>query len=42
MESPNSDAKIKDILRDALSEDINNRELFMKGIDTSYYYEEVE
>lgn len=42
MESPNSDAKIKDILKSALSEDINNRELFMKGIDTSYYYEEVE
>ena len=42
MESPNSDVKIKDVLRGALSEDINNRELFMKGIDTSYYYEEVE
>ena len=42
MESPNSDAKIKDILKSALSKDINNRELFMKGIDTSYYYEEVE
>ena len=42
MESPNSDAKIKNVLKDALSEDINNRELFMKGIDTSYYYEEVE
>ena len=42
MESPNSDAKIKNILKNALSEDIDNRELFMKGIDTSYYYEEVE
>ena len=42
MESPNSDVKIKDVLKSALSEDINNRELFMKGIDTSYYYEEVE
>ena len=42
MESPNSDAKIKDILKRALSNDINNRELFMKGIDTSYYYEEAE
>ena len=42
MESPNSDAKIKNIFKNALSEDIDNRELFMKGIDTSYYYEEVE
>ena len=41
-ESPNSDQKIKELLRDALVKDINNRVLFMKGIDTSYYYEEIE
>ena len=41
-ESPTADKKIKDVLKNALSDDINNRELFMKGIDTSYYYEEIE
>ena len=40
--SPNSDTKIKNLLRSALTSDIDNRELFMKGIDTSYYYEEVD
>lgn len=33
---------LKKILSNALSDDINNRELFMKGIDISYYYEEIE
>lgn len=42
MQSPSSDKKIKSVLKEALTDDINNRELFMKGIDTSYYYEEVE
>ena len=41
-ESPNSDKKIKSLINNALTDDINNRELFMKGIDTSYYYEEAE
>ncbi len=40
--SPYSDQKIKVVLKDALSSDIDNRELFTKGIDTSYYYEEIE
>ena len=42
MESPNSDQKIKELLHGALSGDINSREAFMKGIDTSYYYEGIE
>ena len=42
MLSPNSDVKIKKLLKDALTDEIDNRELFLKGIDTSYYYEEVE
>ena len=42
MTSPNSDKQLKMVLRNALTNDIDNRELFMKGIDTSYYYEEVE
>lgn len=40
--SPVSDIKIKALLKAALSDEIDNRELFMKGIDTSYYYEEIE
>ena len=42
MLNPNSDVKIKELLKDALTDEIDNRELFLKGIDTSYYYEEVE
>ena len=35
------DAKpIKALLRNALSDRINDRETFMKGIDYSYYYEQ--
>jgi cell filamentation protein len=31
---------IKSLLKNALTDEINNREMFMKGIDYSYYYEE--
>ncbi|MDR1698154.1 MAG: Fic family protein [Erysipelotrichaceae bacterium] len=31
---------INKLLKDALTNDVNNRELFLKGIDYSYYYEE--
>lgn len=41
-DSPVSDIKIKTLLKAALSNEIDDRELFMKGIDTSYYYEEIE
>jgi cell filamentation protein len=37
--SPIKDVEIKVLLKQALTHDINNRELFMKGIDISYYYE---
>ncbi len=33
---------IRDLLRPALTDQINDREMFMKGIDYSYYYEEEE
>lgn len=33
-------AAIKDLLRDALTDKVDDREIFMKGIDYSYYYEE--
>ena len=31
---------IKDLLKEALTDEINSREMYMKGIDYSYYYEE--
>lgn len=37
-----SDKQLKGLLKSALTSDIYSRELFMKGIDYSYYYEEVE
>lgn len=33
---------IKNLLRDSLTDDITSREMFMKGIDYSYYYEQEE
>ena len=33
---------LKALLRPALTDQINDREMFMKGIDHSYYYEEVD
>lgn len=32
--------EIKRLLKDALTDKVNDREMFMKGIDYSYYYEE--
>ena len=37
--SPVKDIEIKHILREGLTDRINDRELYMKGIDNSYYYE---
>lgn len=37
--SPIKDLEIKVLLKDALTDDINDREVFMKGIDASYSYE---
>ncbi|MBR5271132.1 MAG: Fic family protein [Clostridia bacterium] len=37
--SPIRDIEIKHILKDALTDKINDRELYMKGIDNSYHYE---
>ncbi len=38
-ESPTDSTKIRDLLRNALTDRIDDREMFMKGIDYSYYYE---
>ena len=37
--SPIKDIEIKHLLKNALTDKINDREVFMKGIDVSYYYE---
>ncbi len=37
--SPIKDIEIKHILKNALTDKINDREIYMKGIDHSYYYE---
>ncbi len=37
--SPIKDIEIKHILREALTDEITSREMYMKGIDHSYYYE---
>ena len=37
--SPIKNLEIKELLKNALTSDINNREVYMKGIDASYYYE---
>ena len=36
-----NDEQIKLLLKSALTNEINSRELFMKGIDYSYYYEQL-
>ena len=38
--SPVNALEIKELLRTALTEKVNDREVFMKGIEQSYYYEE--
>ncbi len=41
-ESVTNVAAIKRLLQGAMTDQINDRELFMKGIDYSYYYEQEE
>ena len=38
--SPIKDIEIKHLLRAALTDKIDDREMFMKGVDHSYYYED--
>ena len=40
MQSPTNSSMLKKLLVNALTNKINDREMFMKGIDYSYYYEE--
>ena len=41
-QSPINSSALKTLLEKALTDKINDRETFMKGIDYSYYYEENE
>ncbi|MCL5795185.1 MAG: Fic family protein [Patescibacteria group bacterium] len=38
--SPVNDLEIRELLRAALTDKIDDREVFMKGVEQSYYYEE--
>jgi len=40
MQSPTNSSMLKKLLVNALTNKVNDREMFMKGIDYSYYYEE--
>ena len=40
IQSPISGIEISNLLKNALTNEIHSREMFMKGIDYSYYYEE--
>lgn len=37
--SPIKDIEIKELLKNALTDKINDRDVYMKGIDASYHYE---
>lgn len=37
--SPVRDIEIKHVLKEALTDEVHNRDIYMKGIDISYYYE---
>lgn len=38
--SPIKDIEIKFLLKNVLTDNIHDREIYMKGIDHSYYYED--
>jgi cell filamentation protein len=40
VKSAANNTTLKNLLKNALTDEINSREMFMKGIDYSYYYEE--
>jgi cell filamentation protein len=42
VKSATDSTELKKLLKNALTDEINSREIFMKGIDYSYYYEENE
>jgi len=42
VKSPTDSSPLKQLLENALTDRIDSREMFMKGIDYSYYYEEID
>ena len=40
IQSPTNSTLLNQLLQNALTNQINDREMYMKGIDYSYYYEE--
>ncbi len=42
IKSSTNSTELKTLLKNALTDEIDSREMFMKGIDYSYYYEENE
>lgn len=42
VKSSTNSSELKTLLKNALTDEINSREMFLKGIDYSYYYEENE
>lgn len=41
IDSPIDDTKIKELLKTSLASDINNRDIYLRGIDQSYYFEDL-
>lgn len=42
VKSPADSSNLKNLIKNALTDEINSRETYMRGIDYSYYYEEAE
>jgi len=42
VKSPADSSNLKSLIKNALTDEINSRETYMRGIDYSYYYEEAE
>ena len=42
IESEMNSSRIRELLHNALTDRIDDREIFMKGIDYSYYYEQTD
>lgn len=41
IDSPIDDTKIKELLKTSLTSDINDRDIYLRGIDQSYYFEDL-
>jgi len=41
IDSPIDDTKIKELLKISLTSDINNHDIYLRGIDQSYYFEDL-